>query len=168
VNKLILTTIASAAILLQGCGARVTSYAPNPEMYLSHHYKKIAIIANGANVQSITTSNLFEGQLSQTQIMDGGSQVQMAAESIGFECEKLGFHVVSINDCPDLLLEFSIGSIRFDSLAGWIADQAIVRLRDAKSKQIVAQFQAKSRFITPTVENIISNLVTEIKKNCKP
>ncbi len=166
-NKLFLIATACISILLQGCGARVTTYVPNPEMRLSHRYKKIAIIANGANVKSITTSNLFAGQLSQTQVMDGGSQVQMAAESIGFECEKLGFHVVSIYDRPDLLLEFSIGSIRYDPLAGWIADQAIVRLRDAKSKQIVAQFQAKGWFITPTVENIISKLVSEIKKNCK-
>lgn len=164
-KKLSFYAMTCLVILMQGCAAHIASHVSNPKMHLSDQYKKIAIVSNGASSQSITTSNLFENQLSHTQIMNGSSQVQMAAESLSFECEKLGFSVVSISENPDLLLELSIGSIRFDPLVGWIADQANIKLRDANSKQLVASFQAKAGFITPTVDNMISKLTYEIKKN---
>lgn len=163
-KKLSLSVLICCALHIQGCTAHIIPHIPNPELCLSHDYKKVAIISKGANVQSIASSSLFDGQLTQTQVMDGASQVQMAAESLAFECEKLGFYVVPNSENPDLLIEFSIGPVRFDQVAGWIADQAIVRLRDAKTKRVIAQFQAKTGFITPTVENIIDKLVAEIKK----
>lgn len=163
-RKLYFSSLTFLAILMQSCTANVVSIVSKPNIHLSHQYKKIAIISNGAGVQSASTSSLFEGQLSYTNLMDGNPQVQMASDSFAFECARLGFQVVSCRDNPDLLIEFSIGSIRFDPVAGWIADQAIVKLIDSKSNQVVAQYQAKSGFITPTVENIISRLVSQIKK----
>lgn len=158
-----ITILIAATSLFQSCAPHISSYLPDPTIQLSRQYKKIAIISVGSASQSVTTSNIFEGKISQTNVMDGNSQIQMAVDSFAFECEKLGFQVVLQSEAPDLLLELNIGSIRFDSFAGWIADQGIVRLRDANSKRIVAQFKAKSSFLTPTIENIISKLMTEIK-----
>lgn len=158
-------TMTCIGIFTHGCTAHIISHVPNPKVHLSQQYRKIAIILNGAGTQSINNTSLFENKLVQTQVMDGSSQVQMAGETLAFECEKLGFCVVPATENPDLIFEFNIGSIRFDAMAGWIADQAILRLRDAKSKELVATYQAKGSIITPTVENIISNLVYEIKKN---
>lgn len=153
------------ALLMQGCTASTISHLPNPDIRLSHHYSKIAIVTNGASGQSIGTTCLFQGQLSQTHVMDSSSQVQMAVETLAFECERLGFEVVANPENADLILEFNIGTVRFDPVAGWIADQGIAKFRDAKTNRLVAQYQAKTSFITPTVENILYKLVNEIKKN---
>lgn len=74
------------------------------------------------------------------------------------------FHVVSPNENPDLIFEFNIGSIRFDPIGGWIADQAILRIRDAKSQETVCIYQAKTIFITPSVDNLIYKIIKKLKK----
>lgn len=164
--KIFLTfAMACIALFTQGCTSHIVSHVPNPKIHLSHQYRKIAIILNGSGSQSINNSSLFENKLIQTQVMDGSLQSQMAGETLAFECEKLGFCVVPATENPDLIFEFNIGSIRFDPIVGWIADQAILRIRDTKSKEVVASYQAKGSLITPTVENIISKLMYEIKKN---
>lgn len=157
--------ITTILFLLSGCSAVVTSIVQNPYSRFSGSYKTVAIISNGSSCDSVSTTILFDGNLASSHFMDASSQVDLATSTLIFELERLGFVVVPETSDHDLLIEFQIGSIRYDELVGWIADQAFIKMRDAYTNQVIAQYQAKTNLITPTVENIIYELVSEIRKN---
>tara|TARA_S200000501_G_scaffold38902_1_gene31858 strand:- start:292 stop:534 length:243 start_codon:yes stop_codon:yes gene_type:complete len=77
----------------------------------------------------------------------------------------IGFSVVTEKSRADIIVEFSIGQIRYDPITGWIADQGIVRFTNPKSGNIIAMYKAKPRFITPTTNTIVEMLAKEIKQN---
>lgn len=158
-----ITFICSIAMLFHACTASINSQIHEPEIRLSRQYHRIAIITNGTGSSTASIISNFNGQLNTAKVMHGNEQLIIAAQSMAFECGKLGFQVVSEEDNPDLIMEFMIGSIRQDEITGWIADAGYITLSDARTKRVVAQYEAKTMFITPTVNNIITKLASEMK-----
>ena len=75
----------------------------------------------------------------------------------------IGFNIISDTTKIDAIVDFSIGQIRFDPIAGWIADQGNVKFTDYKTGEILAIVRAEVKFVTPTVKNIIANLSKSIQ-----
>ncbi len=96
---------------------------------------------------------------------DGAGQGKQSLQNLQFELMSIGFSIVDEKSKADVIVEFSIGQIRYDPITGWIADQGIVRFIDTKSGAITAMYKAKPRLITPTTNTIVEMLASEIRKN---
>jgi len=91
-------------------------------------------------------------------------QTYLAMENLKFKLFEIGFEIVDNIKDADAIITLQIGTVRFDLLTGWIADEAFLQFIDRRTSKTFAMFHAKTRFITPTVKNIISNLASAIKK----
>ena len=97
--------------------------------------------------------------------MSGSSQALLVAQNLSFELAALGFQMVDSQDKADAVALFSIGTVRYDPLAGWIADQAFLVFKDAESGTTLCTLRADTQFITPTVKRITKNLVRAARKH---
>ena len=128
-----------------------------------------AIITGTGNSASATGNTNKRGSASITGLtsahsMSGNEHALQAIEGLQFELANIGFDFVSNENQADAVIEFSIGTIRYDPIAGWIADQATLKFRDIRTGKILVHVRAKPKFITPTVNNIVANLAKEIRK----
>jgi hypothetical protein len=97
--------------------------------------------------------------------MSGGDQSLLIAQGLAFDLESLGFEIVNESTEAEILALFSIGTVRFDPITGWIADQAFLTLKEAKTGNTLCSFRADVRFITPTVKTLVRQLVQAVERN---
>ena len=150
-------------ISLISCTASVQRTILSPNLRLRNYNNIIINLVTSSGSLSISTTTL--GKIDSGHLMEGEKQGLLALESLQFEMMSIGFNFVSEENQADAIVDFSIGSIRYDPLAGWIADQAFVKFKDRKTGQVIAFYRAQSQVVTPTVNNIISNLSSEIKRD---
>ena len=160
-NRSILIPLILAAMLLCSCGSSVQHVKARPDVRLRDYNKLIAYLTSASGSVSASTATL--GKIGSAQISSGASQGVRALESLQFELMAIGFNFVSSENEANAIVEFTIGDIRYDPLAGWIADQALVKFKNAKTGEVLAFFRANSQFITPTVDNIVGNLADAIR-----
>jgi len=149
--------------MLNSCTASVQQTLLTPNLRLRNYNNIVVNLASSSGSISLTTATL--GKVASGQLMKGEKQAILALESLQFELMSIGFNFVPEEGQADALVDFYIGSIRYDPIAGWIADQAFVKFKDRKTGQVLAFYRAKIQFITPTVNNIISNLSKAIRRN---
>lgn len=159
----IATLFAFSIIVLNSCTASVQKTTLTPSLRLRNYNNIIIDLVSSSGSISISTATI--GQIDSGQLMEGEKQGLLALESLQFELMSIGFNFVSKENQADAIIDFSIGAIRYDPLAGWIADQAFVKFKDRKTGQVLAFYRAKAQVITPTVNNIISNLSKAIKRD---
>jgi len=152
-----------ALFYLSGCSATVRHTMSKPNLKLRNFNKVILYLMNNSGSVSFSSANLKN--VRSMQIMDGEKQGIIALESLQFEMMSIGFDIVTSESDAKAIVEFFIGQIRYDPVGGWIADQAIVKFRERTTGDIIAIFQAKKQMITPSINNIVSNLVKEIGKS---
>jgi hypothetical protein len=144
------------------CTPSVQSVRTDPNIRLREYTKLYLVLAGSTGSTSV--SGGVAGNLGSAQVMDGTGQATLALTSLQFDLASLGFQVVADRYQAELVGEFSIGQIRYDPLAGWIADQAMLNLKDASSDAVVAMFRSQSGMITPTVSSLVSQMVKSVKK----
>lgn len=157
----IASSISMFLILLTSCSSSIQQVKSRPNLRLRQYNNIIAYLLTASGSQSISTASL--GKINTAQLMSGEQQSVRALESLQFELMSVGFNFVTDERQADAIVEFSIGDIRYDPLAGWIADQALVKFMDRKTGTVLAFFRANSKLITPTVNNIVTNLGKAIK-----
>jgi hypothetical protein len=150
------------------CAPKIDTYIDKQSFNLTN-YNNIAITTKSFSTSTnITSSHSKEGQTAtaNTNIVNNNNNepANTSLELLTFELRKLGFNIVQENEAPDVIIEFTIGNVRYDPLVGWIADQAIISFLDGKTRKLKAQFKAGVSFITPTTESLVSKLIDEIKK----
>jgi len=84
--------------------------------------------------------------------------------NVAFAFRSLGIRVVDNPADADLIAALSIGTVRFDPVGGWIADRGILQFQEAKTGTMVAVVRANKQAITPTVNRIVSNMISEIEE----
>lgn len=164
-NKATIYTLASLLIIISGCGSATkitTSQSPG--------------IINGKKIhlQLLTSSGVFsisQGDMSSrssaiTSDSDNREEKHalLVAHNLAFELRLLGLNLTNSPEDSEVIANFSIGTIRYDPLAGWIADQAFLEFQDSSGQHILT-VRAKAKLVTPTVENIVKNLVKELSLN---
>ena len=155
-----LVTCVALLSLLCGCGVSVrgtggVSLRQYPKLYFVLSTATGAVSVNSAAGSSISVSHA----------MSGSSQAMLVAQDLSFELAALGFQMVDSQDKADAVALFSIGSVRYDPLVGWIADQAFLVFKDAESGATISAFRADTQFITPTVKGITDSLVRAVRKH---
>ena len=161
-KKIKIFTLMLILILLSGCGSasRITT-SQNPTTINGKKINLQLITLSGTI--SITTgvmssnSNIITYDIASS----GEKQAFIAAQNLAFELRTLGFNLTNSQEDSEVVAKFSIGTIRYDLIAGWIADQAFLEFYDSSGQHILS-ISAKARFITPTVNNIVKNLVKEL------
>lgn len=96
-----------------------------------------------------------------------GSDVELvrrAAEVGRFELQKIGFTVITDSTAAKAVAELTMGSVRFDPAAGWVASDAILRFRRVGSNEEIARFQARNEYVTPDVAPLITSLAKAVEK----
>lgn len=149
---LALTCIALTA----GCSATVRSVVTQPGVRL-RQYNLVQLVLLTASGNVGVTAGAVGGIVAGS-VSDGDAQAIRALESLRFELLAVGFQFVDQPQSAQGVIEFSIGSIRYDPLAGWIADQALATVKDAWTGAIVAMFRADGRMVTPTVNSLVSSI----------
>lgn len=152
---------------LSGCGSasKITS-SQSPKNLIGKKIHLQILTSSGATSVSIGAMSSSSFVIAEGHSMSGERQAEIAAQNLAFELRSLGFNLTNSPEDSDVIANFSIGTIRYDSLAGWIADQAFLEFNDITGNHILTVL-AKARFVTPTVENIIKNLVGELSRNLK-
>lgn len=148
-------------LALSGCTAAVQQAGPNPDIRL-REYPNLHLVF-GASSGSVSVNSVSDGNVSAAHLSSGEQHAVQALESLQFELIALGFNIVPDPARADAIANFSIGGVRYDPIAGWIADQAVLTFKDPRSGGVLAAFRAKSQFVTPTVENIVGNLTKAVK-----
>lgn len=163
-NKTIFTLM-TLLILLSGCGStsRITT-SQNPKTLIGKKINLQLITSSGAISISAGTLSSGSSVITGGSTMSGEKQAKIVAQDLAFELRSLGLNLTNSPKDSEVLAKFYIGTIRYDPLVGWIADQAFLEFFDS-SEQHILTVKAKAKFITPTVENIVKNLVKELSNN---
>lgn len=151
--------------LLLGCGttAKITSSQPTSVL----NGKKIHLqlpTSSGAMSISGAAMNSESSVVAGGSAMSGEDQAEIAAQNLVFELRSLGLRLTNTVDDSDVLANFSIGTIRYDPITGWIADQAFLEFIDKNGDHILT-VRAKTKFVTPTVDNMIKKLIKELENS---
>ena len=154
-------------LLLCGCGASVKGHFPTGRVRLHQYPKLHLMLSTATGTISVNRAVLMSpsGPIGASHVLSGSSQVLIVAQNLSFKLGTLGFQMVDSQGKADAIVLFSIGAVRHDPLAGWIADQAFLVFKDAKSETTLCTFRANSQFVTPTVNRIVENLVDEVGKH---
>lgn len=161
-GRLVLPVVAIAlAALGSGCAATIQSVRTDPSVQL-RQYRRLALVLTDAT-GSTSVLGAAAGGIASGQVMKGEGQAAQALNSLQFEMAALGFQLVGTLGEAQLVGEFSVGQIRFDPLAGWVADQAMLVLKEPAGNT-VALFRAKSSGITPTVNNLVSQIAKAVRQ----
>jgi hypothetical protein len=115
------------------CTASIQQRTSRPGLTL-RSFNKIAVVLQSSS-GSTSLHGAKIGGIAGGHVMNGNTQAQHALESMKFELMGIGFDVLDEAESADAIAEFSIGAIRYDPLAGWIADQAFLKFKDASSVQ---------------------------------
>jgi hypothetical protein len=151
---------------VMGCGATVKSVSSsNLKLRNFNNIYLVLVDATGATSLSAAGLGGSSSALLSGHKYDGAGQGKQSLQNLQFELMSMGFSIVGDKNKADIIVEFSIGQIRYDPITGWIADQGIVRFIDRNSGAITAMYKAKPRFITPTTNTIVKMLAREIKQN---
>lgn len=116
-----------------------------------------------ANSSINTSTNT--SSMSSSHVMSGEKQAFLAGQDVAFRMSSIGLNMVENENQADVIAAFSIGTVRYDPLAGWIADQAFLKFKDRATGKIILTSKATAEFITPTVENLVENLIEQINEN---
>ena len=168
---------------LTGCGAAIRCNIKAQGIQLRQYNKMYLVLQTVSGAISVQSTNLGAGfgvattinpstdvlstvgsSIGTSHAMSGRDQAILVAQSLAFELNSLGFQMVDSAADADIVALFSIGSVRNDPIVGWIADQAFITFKNAKTNETICTFRADCRFITPTTRTIVKNLVNEIEK----
>lgn len=153
----------SLVVLFSGCAATFQSVLTDPTTQL-RQYRRLMLVLTDAT-GSTSLSGAAVAGIASGHVMKGEGQAAQALNSLQFEMAAIGFQIVGNPSEAQLVGEFSIGQIRYDPLAGWIADQAILVLKDKATGHTVGLFRAKTSFITPTVNNLVSQIAKAVRQS---
>jgi len=169
-------------LTLTGCGATIHSQLVKKDARLGDYKKVYLMIATAGGGISVTGASMGGGfttanatpsgasasgvgsALSVSHAMTGNDQIIMAAEDIAFALRDMGFETVDKAEQADLIALFSIGTVRYDPLAGWIADRAFLQFKDSKSGAMIVSIKADGQLITPTVKTLVDKMISEVKE----
>ena len=96
--------------------------------------------------------------------MKGNDQVKIALKDLKFNMKDMGLRVVNSPDTADLVGYFSIGTVRYDPLAGWIADRSYIEFIDKRTNEDVLTVRNDGSFITATVNSHVRGLTKALRK----
>lgn len=164
------------------CGASMQSQLLRKEDSLRNFTKVHIIIANPGGTISSSNAKIVTGftlkdntpsggvsgmagsSISAEHAKSGNDQVIMAAQDIAFGLRNMGFQTVNTPEESDLLANFSIGTIRYDPLAGWIADRAFLEFSNPKNGLMICSVKAEVQLVTPTVNKLVKSILEELKQ----
>ena len=156
--------LAAFVSVVAACGASVTALKPESGNDRLRNFNRLYITTvamSGSDSMDLASG----GGLISAGGKHGESQIPFAVERLAFELRRLGFDVVSDRRSADAIAEFSIGSIRYDPISGWIADEASLVVRAADDDRVLASAFAETRWITPTVRTVIRRLAGGIRSS---
>ncbi len=152
-----------ALVATLGCGASVQSVVPSPETRLRDYAPMFVALLTASGGLALSGGQL--GALVGGTLSDGEREAVRALESFKFELMAGGVTVIADSTKAGSIVEFSIGSIRYDPLAGWIADQALAKVRRVGTGEVIAFYRANAQAITPTVNKLVGSLAQAMLAN---
>ena len=153
-------------LAVAGCGSTIRSFSlPDFSSRVRAERVIVRLITGAGAISTVTQS---ASAIRSAQVSSGEGQAIIAAQTLAFELLNLGFRTTDLIEEADIYVDFSIGTVRLDPLAGWIADQAILTFREPDTGTVLASYQATSRSITATVNNLVSNLVERLAADLRP
>ena len=164
-KRITILIFTSLLVILSGCGSatKITT-SQNPKNLVGKKIHLQLVTSSGAISVSLGAMTSSSSVIAEGNAMSGEKQAEIAAQNLAFELRSLGLKLTNSSEDSEVVANFSIGTIRYDPIAGWIADQAFLEFYDSSGQHILT-VRAQAKFITPTVKNIINNLVNELEKN---
>ena len=186
INYTIITRLlhAIAGLLLISCGTTIKKFKKK-NFSINKKQKYIVVIDLGGaatttsgakvgnfsgNVSSFNSAQEFSaklGTIGVTHKMSGETHVLIAAKDIEAEMRTMGIDVTNNPKESEVVALFSIGTVRYDPLAGWIADRSSLELRSKKNNETLLLLRSINQLITPTISTHVDNIVYELKKVVK-
>ena len=107
------------------------------------------------------------GGIAAIQVLQGGDAVLSAAQRVRLELLEIGFSVTDSSPRATMYADLTL-SPRYDPLGGWIADEAALEFIDASNGDLLASYRASgSGLVTPSVNNLMSNLMKDLRVDYK-
>lgn len=105
------------------------------------------------------------GALTSSHAMSGEDQSVMASQDLEFALREIGFHVVNDPGEADAIVIFSIGTVRRDPVAGWIADRAVLSFNDVFTGEGLFVAHSRSSWVTLKISAHIEGLKKSVYKS---
>jgi hypothetical protein len=157
--------IIAFVFLFSSCTPTIQVVQPSPNVKL-RQYTRIFLysphLPSTGAVGGIGTK-LGPGFVGGTQVVSGVDAVVQALNSLKFELTSIGFRVVENPIDAELIGELSIDGLSYDPLVKWVAEQAILVIKDNAGNTLFV-FRAKSSGITPTIDSLISKISEAIRQ----
>ena len=148
-------------LLVTGCGVSVREYVRPGTTQSLQNYKRIELrLRSSAHGMSATGGAAFG--VAGFSASSGEGQAELALQQLENELLMSGFDVQRSSSAP-AIGEFSIGEIRRDPMVGWIADRALLTIRDADTGEVVASFTAEDNGVTQTTTALVEALASSVR-----
>lgn len=150
-------------LFIVSCGSSVQTVTGSTNSYQLSDYNIFLDMKNSTGGSSFSGVVDIDVGIAGGSKYDGKAQTIQAFETIKFELMLKGINIVSNPSNANAIGEFSIGQVRYDPITGWIADQAFLIIKEKGSGSIILAARAEANFITPTVKNLIRNIISQVK-----
>jgi hypothetical protein len=158
-----------ACLVFVGCASNVQfqSSRPHPALAgIKTLHLRLDVVSGGSSTSQIEVDK--SGHSSSTKaadqtVMDGKEHAELVAKDMTFELGLVGLTVADDKSDADANAAFSIGAVRF--LGGqWVADQAFLELKDAKTDQPICSIRADAGDSPMPVKDIVRLIARRLAK----
>jgi hypothetical protein len=152
--------------LFSSCTSTIQVVQPSPNVKL-RQYTRIFLyspyLPSTEAVKGVGTK-LGPGFIGGTQAVSGVDAVVQALNSLKFELTSIGFRIVEKPIDAELVGELSIDGLHYNPLVGWVANQAILVIKDNAGNTLFV-FRAKpSGMIASPIDSLISEIAKAIRQ----
>jgi len=116
-----------------------------------------------SNVGSKSLHSSPDTSMADLHIHNIEDQTFQAVDSLKSKLISIGFTIVDNAEKADALIIFSIGTIRYNDIEGWIADQGAVTFREKNGDSVIAHFKVDTKVKTPAIKEILAKLAKAIR-----
>jgi len=164
--------ILAMCVLVVGCGTTVTVQSSRPAPALKgvrNVQLELDVVAGAVSTEHVggkvasradaAAAAVADGTGS---VMSGNDQAGLAAKDMQFEMGLLGFKFMPERDGADAVVFFSIGSVRY--MKRWVADQAFLEFRDAKTGEPICTFRADAGSSPRPVKDMVKAIAKKLPR----
>jgi hypothetical protein len=129
-------------------------------------YRRVVLRFENTNIGFTITGAALGSQFG---ITASGSQLsnreaaQQAAYQFGFELELIGFVLAETLEEADAVVDFVIGPLKYDLIAGWTADAAHVRLTNARTGGLLASYRSEGAIGWTTTTSLVTSIAQRLQ-----
>jgi len=167
-QKIVMFAIASLGILIIGsCTATVKRATSNSNIRLRDYNKVVVNLISGSG--NVERGTRISGSLQNDEIINigVGTPDKKAFQLLQYLLIDIGFQVVTDTAGANAIVDFSLGTVKYDSIYGWITNESFLFFKDGKTGELLEGFNAKGDPMWGAEWYTLDQIISEIGKSLR-